>query len=92
MTICTHEFGQGGLFGHVKSAVGKIGFSRGVALPHAPMTVKRGGGVFLVMANLQSYKSGVVFWYGPMKPWGEGGPPILHTETRCTDYISCALL
>ena len=29
----------GGLFGHVKAAVRKIGFSRGVALPYAPMTV-----------------------------------------------------
>ena len=27
------------LGGHVKSAVGKIGFSRGVALAYAPMTV-----------------------------------------------------
>ena len=31
-----------------------------------------GGGVFLVMSNLQSYKSGVVFWYGPVKSWGQG--------------------
>ena len=33
------QFDQGGLFGHGKSAVGKIGFSSGVALPYAPMTV-----------------------------------------------------
>ena len=39
MTICTHDSLAGGLFGHVKSAVGKIGFSTGVALPYAPMTV-----------------------------------------------------
>ena len=40
MTVCTHDsLAGGGLFGHVKSEVGKIGFSRGVALPYAPMTV-----------------------------------------------------
>ena len=40
MTVCTHDSLAGrGLFGHVKSAVGKIGFSRGVALPYAPMMV-----------------------------------------------------
>ena len=39
MTVCTHEFARGDVFGHVKSAVRKIGFSRGVALPYAPMTV-----------------------------------------------------
>ena len=38
MTVCTHDSLAGG-GGHVKSAVGKIGFSRGVALPYAPMTV-----------------------------------------------------
>ena len=40
MTVCTHDsLVGGGLFGHVKSAVRKIGLSRGVALPYAPMTV-----------------------------------------------------
>ena len=41
MTICTNDSlaRVGGLFGHVESAVGKIGFSRGVALPYAPMMV-----------------------------------------------------
>ena len=39
MTVCTRQFGWGGLFGHVKSVVGKIGFSTGVALPYVPMTV-----------------------------------------------------
>ena len=40
MTVCTHDsLARGGLFGHVKSGVGKIGFSTGVALPYAPMTV-----------------------------------------------------
>ena len=43
-----------------------------------------GGEVFLVMANLRSYKSGVAFWYGPMKSWLGGGSPILHTKTRRT--------
>ena len=33
MTVCTHDSWGGGLFGNVKSAVRKIGFSRGVALP-----------------------------------------------------------
>ena len=27
------------------------------------------------MANLQSIKSGVAFWYGPMKSWPGGGSP-----------------
>ena len=40
MTVCTHDSLAGeGLFGHVKSGVRKIGFSTGVALPYAPMTV-----------------------------------------------------
>ena len=40
MTVCIHDsLALGGLFGHVKSGVVKIGFSRGVALPYAPMTV-----------------------------------------------------
>ena len=39
MTVCTHDSLARGLFGHVKSRVRKIGFSRGVALPYAPMTV-----------------------------------------------------
>ena len=40
MTICTHDSLAGaGLFGHAESAVRKIGFSRGVALPYVPMTV-----------------------------------------------------
>ena len=41
MTVCTHDSlaGGGGLFGHIKSEVRKIGFSTGVALPYAPMTV-----------------------------------------------------
>ena len=42
MTVWTHDSLAGwgeGLFCHVKSEVGKIGFSRGVALPYAPMTV-----------------------------------------------------
>ena len=39
MTVCTHEFGWGVLFGYVKSEVRKIGFSSGVALLYAPMTV-----------------------------------------------------
>ena len=31
MTVCTHDsLAGGGLFGHAKSAVRKIGFSRGV--------------------------------------------------------------
>ena len=60
---------------NVKSAVGKICFSRGVALPYAPDSLA-GGGVFLVMANLESYKSGVMFWYRSMKSWlGGGGTP-----------------
>ena len=40
MTVCTHEFGWGGSFlvmSNLQSE--KIGFSRGVALPYAPMTV-----------------------------------------------------
>ena len=38
---------HGGLFGHVKSAVRKICFSRGVALPYAPMSLAWGwGGLF----------------------------------------------
>ena len=40
MTVCTYDsLAGGGLFGHVKSEVGKIYFSIGVALPYAPMTV-----------------------------------------------------
>ena len=40
MTICTHDsLARGGQLCHVKSEVGKIGFSIGVALPYAPMTV-----------------------------------------------------
>ena len=66
MTVCTRDSLAGEVFlvmSNLQSE--KIGFSRGVALPYAPMTVSQG--VFLVMSNLQSYKSGVVFWYGPMK-------------------------
>ena len=43
------------------------------------------GGVFLVISNLQSYKSGIAFRYGPMKSWAGGGPLILvyiHTHTH----------
>ena len=40
-------------------------------------------GVFLVMSNLQSYKSGVAFWYGPIKSWpgGRGSPNSTHKNT-----------
>ena len=47
MTVCTHDsLARGGLFGHVKSGVRKIGFSRGVALPYAPMSLAGEGGLF----------------------------------------------
>ena len=50
MTICTHDgLARGGQLCQVKSAVKKISFSIGVALPYTPMTVKLGRGVFLVM-------------------------------------------
>ena len=33
------------------------------------------------MANLKSYKSGVAFWYGPMKSWPGGSPNSTHKNT-----------
>ena len=54
------QFGWGGIFGHVKSVVEKIAFSKGgVAWLYPPMTVWLGG-VFLVMLNLQSEKLALV--------------------------------
>ena len=35
----------------------------------------------MVISNLQSYKSGVVFWYGPMKSWLGGSPNSTHKNT-----------
>ena len=39
------------------------------------------------MANLQSYKSGVAFWYGPMKSWLGGSPLFWSTYTHTHDRL-----
>ena len=83
MTVCTHEFGWGGSFlsCQICSQTNWLEYRCSITIcTHDSLA----GGVFLVMANLESYKSGVAFWYRPMKSW-LGGPPILHTKTCRTD-------
>ena len=79
VTGCTHKIlARGGLFGQVKSVI------KNIFLLRCNVTVCTHK-ILHSWANLESYKSGVAFWFAPMKFGGEGGPPILHTKTRRTD-------
>ena len=46
-----------------------------------------GGGSFWSWANLESYKSGVAFWYGPMKSWLGRFPLFWSTYTHRHDRL-----
>ena len=83
MTICTHDSLARGIFLVMSNHV-KIGFSRGVALPYAPMTVKPGEGLFGhgKFGVIQKWCSILVQTHEIL---ARGGPPILHTKTRRTD-------
>ena len=86
MTVCTHKILAGGLFGQVKSVI-KKNFSLRCNVTVCTHKILHS------WANLESYKSGVTFWFAPVKFWGGGSPDFyLHTSIHMTDSISCALL